>query len=92
LNRLHGFEDSIDRLRRSGSAEYAQAEHDRLERQVRDSEMAFVEAQMRPLVEMSSTLAQRSEHSDQLVHAAPGSAARASDAYEQYRETGNFTI
>jgi hypothetical protein len=92
LNRLHGFEDSIDRLRRSGSAEYASAEHDRLERQVREAELRFIEAQMRPLVEMASTLSQRSEHADELVLATPGTAARSADAYQEYRETGNFTI
>ncbi len=92
LNRLHGFEDSIDRLRRSGSAEYANAEHQRLEREVRDAEMRFVEAQMRPLVEMASSLTQRSEHEDQLVMATPGTAARSVDAYQEYRDTGNFTI
>jgi len=92
LNRLHGFEDSIDRLRRSGSAEYANAEHQRLERDVREAEMRFIEAQMRPLVDMASTLSQRSEHEDQLVQMSPGTAARSVDAYDRYRETGDFTI
>lgn len=96
LNRLHQFEDSIDRLRRSGSLEYAQAETARLEREVREAEMAFIEAQMRPVVEMSMSLARgantRSEHADELVHVVPGMASRAKDAYEKYKDTGDWDL
>lgn len=96
LNRLHQFQDSIDRLRQSGSPEAAKAEQERIERMVRESEMAFIEAQMRPLVEMSMSLVSgsntRSEHDDQIVRVAPGTASRAKDAYDRYRETGDYTL
>ena len=96
LNRLHQLEDSIDRLRRSGSPEAAKAEQDRVEREIRESEMAFIEAQMRPVVDMSMSLVSgsntRSEHDDQLVRVAPGMASRAKDAYDRYRETGDYTL
>jgi hypothetical protein len=92
LNRLHQLADSVDRLRASGSAEYAKAEHERIERQIRDTEMQFIEAQMRPLVDMASSLNQRSEHADQLVHVPSGFASKAKDAYERYQQTGDYTL
>lgn len=96
LNRLHQFQDSIDRLRASGSAEAARAETERVERMVRESEMAFIEAQMRPVVDMSMSLARgantRSEHADQLIHVVPGMASRAKDAYDRYKETGDWSL
>lgn len=92
LNRLHEFNGSIDRLRKSGSSDFANAEQERIERQIRESEMAFIESQMRPVVDMAMTLKQRSEHSDQLVQMAPGTASRAKDAYDRYRETGDYTL
>lgn len=94
LNRLHGFEDSIDRLRRSGSPEAARAEEARVEREIRERELAFVEAQVRPLVEMSSSLVRgantRSEHDTEVIRVPDGTAARAADAYQRYRETGEW--
>jgi hypothetical protein len=96
LNRLHQFQDSIDRLRASGSADAAKAETERIERMVRETEMQFIEAQMRPVVEMSMSLARgantRSEHDDQLVHVVPGMASRAKDAYDRYKETGDWSL
>lgn len=91
LNRLHQFEDSIERLRKSASTEFAKAEEARIEREVRESEMRFIESQVRPLVEMASSIAHRSELDDELIHVAPGTAAKAKDAYEKYQETGEFT-
>lgn len=96
LNRLHQFQDSIDRLRASGSADAARAETERIERMVRESEMAFIEAQMRPVVDMSMSLARgantRSEHDDQLMHVESGMASRAKDAYDRYKETGDWSL
>jgi hypothetical protein len=92
LNRLHQLADSVDRLRESGSPEAAAAEHERVEREIREREMAFIEAQMRPVVDMAMSLRQRSEHSDQLVSVAPGMASKARDAYEIYKETGNYIL
>jgi hypothetical protein len=96
LNRLHQFSDSIDQLRKSGSPEAAKAERERIERMIRESEMAFIEAQMRPVVDMSMSLARgantRSEHADELVQVESGMASRAKDAYDRYKETGEWTI
>lgn len=97
LNRLHQFEDSIDRLRKSASPEFAKAETERIEREIRESEMRFVEAQVRPLVDMAGSLAKgvrsRSEHADdQLIHVPSGTASRAKDAYEKYKETGDYDL
>ena len=96
LNRLHQFADSIDRLQRSGSPEAAKSEQDRVERLIRESEMQFIESQVRPLVEMATSLVAgantRSEHDDQIVRVPAGTASRAKDAYDRYRETGDFTL
>lgn len=92
LNRLHQMEDSIDRLRASGSPEAAQAEFSRVERQIRDAEMGFIEQQMRPLVEMGQSLRHRSECADQVVQMPDGLAAKAKDAYEIYQETGTWVL
>lgn len=91
LNRLHKLGDRLDRLQDSGNAAANAAEMDAIQREIRESEMQFVEQQMTPIVDMVGTLNQRSEHADQLVHM-PGMAAQATDAYQQYRETGDFTL
>lgn len=92
LNRLHQFEDSIDRLRKSGSPEAAAAEHERLEREIRESEMAFIEAQMSPVVDAARSFNQKSEHSDMLIQAPAGTASKFKDAYDVYKETGIYTL
>lgn len=92
LNRLHQFEDSIERLRKSGSTEFAKAEEARIEQEVREAEMKFVESQVRPLVEMASSLRQRTEMESELVMVEPGLAAKAKDAYDRYKETGEYTF
>jgi hypothetical protein len=90
LNRLHKLGDRLDKLEASASKEAAK-EMEGIQREIREAEMAFVESQMQPLVEMASSLNQKSEHADQLIHL-PGQAARAADAYDEYRETGLFSI
>lgn len=92
LNRLHQLEDSVDRLRQSGSPEAAAAEHQRVEREIRESEMAFIEAQMRPVVDAAQSLRQRSEHADELIAFPAGMASKAKDAYEIYKETGEYVL
>ncbi len=96
LNRLHQLDDSLDRLRKSGSVEFANAETAKLEREIRETEMAFIETQMTPLVDMSTSLVHgmnsRSEHDDQIIRVPDGMASRAADAYAEYRETGNYTL
>lgn len=91
LNRLHQFNDRLDLLQASATKAGADAEMDRIQREIRESEMAFIEAQMQPIVEMSSSLHSKSAHQDQLIHL-PGQAAAAVDAYAQYRETGDFSL
>lgn len=94
LNRLHQMEDSIERLRKSGSREWADAEQARMDRDIRQAEMQFIEAQMSPVVDMAMSLVRgsntRSEHRDQIVDVTPGIAARAKDAYARYAETGDY--
>jgi hypothetical protein len=96
LNRLHQMEDNLDRLRDSGSREWALAEQEKQERDVRVAEMAFIEQQMTPVTDMAMSLVRgsntRSEHDNQIVRVPDGTASRAKDAYEQYRETGDYSI
>lgn len=91
LNRLHQFNDRLDRLQASGSVEFANVQMDLIQREIREAEMAFIETQMTPLIDMVSSLHSKSAHQDQLIHL-PGQASRAVDAYQQYRETGDFTL
>lgn len=96
LNRLHALDDRLDKLQASGTVESANAEMEGIQREIREAEMAFIESQMTPLVDMTSSLMRgsnsRSEHEDQLVIVPKGAAAKAKDAYEQYRETGIFPV
>lgn len=91
LNRLHAFNDRLDKLQASATVEFANVQMDLIQREIREAEMAFVESQMAPLVEMASSLRSKSAHQDQLIHV-PGQAAKAVDAYAEYKETGNFTL
>jgi hypothetical protein len=96
LNRLHQMEDSIDRLRKSGSPEAAAAEQAKVEREIRESEMAFIEAQVRPITETAMSLVAgsntRSEHDNEIIRVPDGTAARVNDAYQRWLETGDYTI
>ncbi len=91
MNRLHKLGNRLDALQKSGSAEAAAVEMEGIQREIREAEMALVEANMTPLVEMSSSLRSKSADQDQLIHV-PGQASRAKDAYAQYKETGDFTM
>lgn len=95
-NRLKALGDRLDKLQASGSVEYANAEMDKIQREIREAEMAFIEQQMTPIVDMVTSLARgansRSEHMDQVIEVKNGMAARAADAYQQYRETGDWTM
>lgn len=96
LNRLHKLDGSIERLQKSGSREAAEAEMHDIQKEIRLAEAQFIEDQMTPVVDMSTSLIRgantRSEHADQVVQVAPGMAARAADAYEEYKQTGNWTL
>jgi len=95
LSRLHRMDDGLDRLRASGTVESANAEMEAIQREVREAECRFIEQQMTPVVDMALSLVRgsnsRSEHQDQLVHVRPGVAAEAKDAYDRYRETGDYS-
>lgn len=96
LNRLHQFENQMDRLRASGSREYALAENERLQREIRQAEFDFIAGQMEPIVDMSMSLVRgaktRSEHDDQIVRVQDGVAAEAEDANQEYLATGNWQL
>lgn len=95
INRLHRLDDRLDKLQQSGSAEAAAAEMEGIQREVREAEMAFIESQMQPVVDMSMSLVKgansRSEHDDQIVRVRPGVAAEAKDAYQRYAATGDYS-
>lgn len=92
-NRLAALGGRLDKLQQSGSAEARAVEMEGIQREIREAEMAFVESQMEPLVDMSTSLVAgqntRSEYADQVVRA-DGKAGEFADAYERYRETGDF--
>ena len=96
LNRLHQFENSLERLRGSGSLDFATQEGERIQREIRQAEFDFIAGQMEPIVDMSMSLVRgqrtRSEHDDQVVRVRDGVAAQAADANQEYLETGNYTL
>lgn len=92
LNRLHTLEDSVDRLRRSGSAEAAAAEQERVAREIREAELAFIVQQVTPVVELAGHVRTATAFEDQVQYTAPGTATRAADALAEYRETGVFPL
>lgn len=94
LSRLQQMDGSIDRLRQSGSREWAAAEEARMATEIREAECRFIEEQMTPVADMAMSLVRgansRSEYRDQVVDVLPGTAARAKDAYERYKQTGDY--
>ena len=90
-NRLIALNNRLDLLQQSGSREANQVMMDQLQREIREAEMALIEQQMEPLVEMTSTLAKSTDFANGVIHV-PGLAGKAKDAYAQYRETGDFTL
>ena len=90
-NRLIALGGRLDKLKQSAQVEFANVEMDAIQREIRTAEMALIQSQLEPLVEMTSTLAKKTDFSDQLIHV-PGMAAKATDAYAQYKETGDFTL
>lgn len=91
LNRLHRLDDKLEKLQESSSAEYADAEMARVQKEIRLAETEFIESQVTPLVDMSSTLAKKSDYTESLIHV-PGQASRTKDAYQAYLETGEFAL
>lgn len=91
LNRLHLLDDRLDKLASSGSTEAADSEMERIQREIRMAEMAFIESQVEPLADMSSSVAKKSDYVESLIHM-PGQASKAKDAYDAYKETGLFAL
>jgi hypothetical protein len=81
----------MDKLVASSSLEYAEREMEGIQREIRLAEMAFIEEQVTPLVDMSSTLAKKSDYTESLIHV-PGQGSRMNDAYQAYKETGLFPV
>lgn len=83
-------------MKMSGSVEFANAEMEQIQREIREAEMRFIESTMEPVTDMAMSLVKgantRSEHADQIIRVPDGTAAKAKDAYEEYRATGDFSI
>lgn len=91
LNRLHRFQDRLDRLEKSASLEFAERESEKIQEEIRRAEAAFIESQVTPLVEMSSSLAKKSDYYENAIPL-HGQASRHKDAYEAYLSTGIFPV
>lgn len=91
LNQLGG---SLNKLRQSGSAEAAEGQVKDFEKQMRLAECEYIEQMLTPIMEQANTMTRnRSEVQDDVYNVvAPGSAAKASDAYDEYMETGEFRL
>ena len=93
-NRLLQYGGSLKALRDSGSAEAADRMVREQEKQIRLTECAYVEQLIQGLMDQANALMRnRSEVQEETrIIAAPGSAAKAADAYAEYKETGNFPL
>lgn len=96
LNRLHAFDDRVEKLEQSGSIEAANAELASIQKEIRIAEAAFIEEQMQPVVDMATSLAHgigyRSEYQNEVLQVKPGKAAEVAEAWDEYLETGNFSV
>lgn len=92
LNRIHQMDGSLERMRKSGTAEgadQATAEH---EREIREAELAFLETQLTPLVDAALSVAKRSDARDHLQVVDPGAASAATEALQHYKQTGEYLL
>ena len=90
-NRLRQLGDRLEALQKSSTVDAANVEMDAIQREIRVAEMALIERQLEPLVEMTSSIGKKSDYQDQVIHV-PGMAAKAKDAYAQYADNGLFTL
>lgn len=94
-NRLAQLGGSLLKLQQSGSVEARTIEMDAIQREIRIAEMELVEKMMEPIVDMAHSLVAgsntRSEYDSQIIRVSPGMAGKAADAYDRYRETGDFS-
>lgn len=93
-SRLNQFGGSLARMKQSASAEYSAAQVAEAEKQMRLAECDYIEQMLTPIIEQANTLTRnKSELEDDVYNiVAPGSAAKASDAYDEYMETGVFRL
>lgn len=92
LNRLNQLGNDLERLRNTASVIYAESELQRVQREIREAEMQFIEQQITPLVEVTSQIQKSSAHQDLVVYTKPGAAAMAKDALQEHLETGWFPV
>jgi hypothetical protein len=93
-NRLNQFGGSLKKLQDSGSAAYAESQVKDFEKQMRLAECDYIEQMLTPIIEQANHVARNHSENEHDIYriAAPGSAAKADDAYEEYKETGEFRL
>lgn len=92
LSRLSEMQGNIDVLRKTGTKEGGDALLEHRLRQSREAELAFLETQMAPLLDVAQSVSHRADSQDHLCYVKPGTASEASEALQVYRETGQFIL
>lgn len=96
LNRLRQMEGDLGRLLASGSAEAAVLEREKLERELREIQMASLESQYAETVELTMSLTRghnpKTHLADDLLVPMHGTAQRASEALDKWLETGDDSL
>lgn len=92
LNRLEQMRGNLDVLRKTGTREGGDILIEHRQKQIREAELQFLEDQMAPLLDAAKSVHHRADSTDHLCYVQPGTAGRASEALEVYRETGQFTL
>jgi hypothetical protein len=90
-NRLFQLNGNIDALRRSGTPDERVKDFDLLQKDVRLAELAAVEQFMAPIVDMASSLHQRSDSRDHLIYL-DGQAMKAKERLDYWLETGQYVL
>lgn len=91
LNRLQALNGNLDALRKSADPKVREQEFEQVQKDIRRHEMAAVEQFMTPIVDMASTLHQRSDSRDHLIYV-DGQAAKAKERLEYWLETGQYVL
>lgn len=91
MNRLVALNNDVGRLRQSGSSAAADVQRALWDREIRETSLAMLEAQLGETVEMMQHYAHRSMTQD-LVIDARGKASQASDALAAYVQTGEYIM
>lgn len=92
LNRLVQLNGSLEDLQKSGDADGGKAHLDRIQKDIRQAEMALLEAQMGPVVDAAHSVSRRSDSRDHLIYTPDGLATNADEAIAAYIETGHFIL